>query len=580
MLYTQITIPAYVKYLSDFVQSFPDNCLLYKGKLGCGGTTLALTNHENYIVAVPFVSLVDNKAHSIPNICPVAGEKAKWKPLVKQHLENTAKPWKFLCTYDSLEYLATTIEENGICLSEFKLLVDEYHLLFLHYAFRSKAVKSVLNNFSKFKAFCFLTATPLQEDYVLEELKHLPVISFEWEQTDTVTVKSVYCTSSVEKSTIALVHSHLAGVIAGNAHIFVNSISFINRIIDICELTDDNTKVVYSKNNKRVDVLLPRGESFTPARKINFYTSSCYEGTDLHDEDGRIYIVSDPSKEHTLVDISTSLNQITGRIRNTKYWSQVVHLYRTTRYSGFTSFEDFKADTKRIITEADEIIGEVNSIKESVRSTLECKNLYVAKEDNLFFYDPNLLKVDLFNYNVTKNLYRLQVNVRDELRSVGFNVVPDEDNSDFDVLLNPKPSLKDTIIELSELYNPESDVVPAVALQAFERYPFLKEAIKQFGYGFLVFECKGIAANIKRQLIKYSHASVEDKIRQLLHTRFKEGQFVDNQTIKTFLDKTYKMLGLKKKAKTTDLSSYFLFRKTTTKIDGKLINGVSLTKRV
>lgn len=580
MSYTSITIPASVRYLSDFVQSFPDNCLLYKGKLGCGGTTLALTNHEHYIIAVPFVSLVDNKANSLDNICPIAGQRTKWKPLVKQYLQDKDTPRKFICTYDALDVLAETIEENGGLLSNYKLLIDEYHLLFLHYAFRSKAIKAVLANFSRFKAFCFLTATPLQDDYVLEELKHLPVIVFEWEQTDTITVKSVYCTTSVEKSTVALVQNHLAGTISGNAHIFVNSITFINKVIENCNLTEDNTKVVYSKNNKRSDVLLPRGESFTPPCKINFYTSSCYEGADIFDGHGKIYICSDPSKENTLVDISTSLNQITGRIRNTQYWSQVVHLYRTTRYSGFTSFEDFKADTERIIEQAGEVVTEVNGIKEEVRSQLECKNLYIAKENNLFFYDPNLLKVDMFNYNVTKNLYRLQVNVRDELRAVGFRVLQDEDNSDLDLLLNPKPSLKETILELSEIYNPESSVIPAVALQAFERYDFLKEAVEQFGYGFLVFECKGIAANIKRNLVKYSHKTVEDKIRELLYTKLDEGQFVELTEAKDILAKIYKSLDIDKKAKATNLQDYFMLKRTTSRIKNKTVHGFALTKRV
>ena len=580
MSFTEITIPASTNYLSDFVQSFPDNCLLYKGKLGCGGTTLALTNSEHYIVAVPFVSLIENKAHSLNHICPVAGQKSKWKPQVAQYLQDTTRPCKFICTYVALENLALTIEENGGSRSDFKLLVDEYHLLFLHYAFRSKAIKAVLANFSKFKAFCFLTATPLQDDYVLEELKHLPVISYNWEQTDIVTVKSVYCTASVEKSTIALVQNHLVGTISGNAHIFVNSLAFMNRIIEYCDLTEDNAKIVYSKNNA-ADMLLPRGESFTPPCKINFYSASAYEGVDIMDCEGKIYIISDPSKEHTLVDIATSLNQICGRIRNTQYWSQIVHLYRTTRYSGFTSFEDFKADTERIIEQADHVVSQVNNnLDESTRSQLDCKNLYVAKEDNLFFYDPNLLKVDMFNYNVTKNLYRLQVNVRDELRAVGFTVLQDEDNSDYDVLLNPKPSLKETLLDLSEIYQPNAELIPAIALQAFQRYDFLKSAIDQFGYEFLIFNCKGIAANIKRNLIKNSHRTVEDKVRQIIHTRLQEGQFIEIKVVKDLLDKTYKSLGLEKKAKATDLKQYFMLKRTTSKVKDKVVNGFALTKKI
>ncbi|PXV67340.1 hypothetical protein CLV62_10313 [Dysgonomonas alginatilytica] len=40
----------------------PVNCLFNKGVTGCGGTELALKNDKHTIVAMPFISLVNNKA--------------------------------------------------------------------------------------------------------------------------------------------------------------------------------------------------------------------------------------------------------------------------------------------------------------------------------------------------------------------------------------------------------------------------------------------------------------------------------------------------------------------------------------
>lgn len=44
-------------------QGLPIGYLIDKGKVGCGGTTLALEDDRDTIVCVPFVSLIKNKLH-------------------------------------------------------------------------------------------------------------------------------------------------------------------------------------------------------------------------------------------------------------------------------------------------------------------------------------------------------------------------------------------------------------------------------------------------------------------------------------------------------------------------------------
>lgn len=45
------------KYLKDLIPSLPTDCLFDKGKVGCGGTSLAIECNLPYIICVPFVSL-------------------------------------------------------------------------------------------------------------------------------------------------------------------------------------------------------------------------------------------------------------------------------------------------------------------------------------------------------------------------------------------------------------------------------------------------------------------------------------------------------------------------------------------
>ena len=82
---------------------------------------------------------------------------------------------KIIATYDSLPKL---IEWIGDDVYDYFLLIDEYHILFNSYAFRYQAIKNVLNLYKKFNDFCFMTATPLNKDNILEELKILTSDSY------------------------------------------------------------------------------------------------------------------------------------------------------------------------------------------------------------------------------------------------------------------------------------------------------------------------------------------------------------------------------------------------------------------
>ena len=45
----------------------PHDCIFNKVRTGCGGTTIALRNEENYVIAVPTTELIINKCNSTEN---------------------------------------------------------------------------------------------------------------------------------------------------------------------------------------------------------------------------------------------------------------------------------------------------------------------------------------------------------------------------------------------------------------------------------------------------------------------------------------------------------------------------------
>lgn len=101
---------------------------------------------------------------------------------------------------------------------------------------------------------------------------------------------------------------------------------FTTKVIDLAKLTPEQVKVVCSvsgdngeNNQRKLGKDYPIGQPSDPVKKINFYTSTCFEGCDIYDENGVTFIVSDGNKSHTLLDISTLFTQICGRLRDSKY---------------------------------------------------------------------------------------------------------------------------------------------------------------------------------------------------------------------------------------------------------------------
>ncbi len=48
-------------------------------------------------------------------------------------------------------------------------------MLFNAYSFRHRAIKELLSEAAQFARASYMTATPIERDYVLDELKHLPI---------------------------------------------------------------------------------------------------------------------------------------------------------------------------------------------------------------------------------------------------------------------------------------------------------------------------------------------------------------------------------------------------------------------
>ena len=373
-------------------------------------------------------------------------------------------------------------------------------------------------------------------------------------------------------------------------HLFVNSVEFIATIIKACNLTNENTRVIFSKNNatyKNTCQGVTNSETTSPVKKINFYTSTCFEGCDLFDRDGKIYIVSESSRAQTLLDISTQVRQIAGRIRDTQYFDSITHLYKATRYNKNLTFDEYKQVVLEEERKAKSYVAKLNNDLELIEGTKESVYPYLEKveEENKpakFIFDPNRMKLDIYNFKVLNHTYSLQVNLSDEYNKAGLAIDCDKDKTSDKLLKNEstRTTFKEAIQEYDTIIQRKANMT--FCLSDNERLALLK---KKYRYISDAYELLGMeqirelnyhTSHIQRLLIAISDKmDNKAKVAKLLLTipAFKEGEFIPSTKIKECLQTIYNNLEIKRKATIDDFKYFAVIEDSRKRIDGKQVRG-------
>lgn len=443
-----ITIILDCHYLSKAIDKLPSHCLLNKGITGCGGTTVELESKRNSIILCPTRNLVTSK--SALGYFGVDG-KVGGKD-IQNYINSTTDFKKIIATYDALEKLMENIPNY----SDYFLLIDEYHLLFNDYSFRKAVIQTVLQNFRKFKDWCFMTATPLKKEFILEELKDIDQINYEWTKATPVNIV-IKDTFYVQKTLFKYIESFKDR----NLHIFLNSIATIYNVTK--QLFTDDFRVVCSENSKT------RIKNFSkitsPIRKLNFYTSCAFEGADIYDPNGVCIILCDTNISTTVLDIATKVRQICGRLRDSKYKNECYLILNTNkhRYAGTSDkeFEDSVLDSeqrgKKKFSDLEKLDEYDYQTELKLYSDELYANLYLNKYKDRIFYDENLKKIDLYNYKLISEIYSNSVSVMNEANE-NLCIAKVENKVNFEckpwILENLNEKKEFTYNELEEIFEP------------------------------------------------------------------------------------------------------------------------------
>lgn len=567
----------YLSELPDFQDGLPHG-IVNKTKTDVGGTYVAANCSSNYIIVCPFRDLVDSIAADKNNKyevfkCYGKVTESAFKRYIKEH-----QIYKIAVTYDSLGKLLRWMNDKT---EGWKLLIDEYHLILEDMDFRENAIMDMINTVTKFDHYTFLSATPMDEDYEIDFFKQLPHYKVVWKKGLPIVVKKIK-TTCLSKGLCNLIkifrevgfripdiNGELKEV--EQLFIFLNSVTTARQIADTLELDEDEIKICCAER-KRNRLLLGKYQIesvCSPNKKINFFTKKCFQGCNLFSNNGLIIVASDAYRTQTLVDISTTMEQISGRLRENGDYKNIfrntmVHIYSTNK--NILTDEEFEQKMKKKEEDAARLLSLQAKADEKELATLIRK---VNIETDLLSIINGRLKYNeikkksfYFKQDIRKT-YKDGIYLRARYdESEIFIQTNQELWKDFDiemaraVTISYEQLLKDYLDHPSESYEQEYP-----EFKDFRRY--LKETEMN--------SCRWNKDKMMKMVEDYK------KMNAVYKAIYRKG-FISSRDLKALFTKEFKKRCIAISPKATQIMNCDLYeiRKCKVRIDGKLTDGYEI----
>lgn len=570
----------YLGELERFKDGIPFG-IVNKTKTDVGGTYVAANCSSNYIIVCPFKDLVDSIAADKNNryeVFKCYGGIREYQ--FRKYIKNNTT-YKIAVTYDSLPKLIGWLSGT----EGWKVLVDEYHLILEDMDFRYDAINGLMEEIQKFRHYSFLSATPIDLDFEIDFLKQLPHYKVQWNGVTKITPIR-YKVTQLTKGLARFIQIFLdEGIslpdINGNVskveelYIFINSVTSIKQIADTLKLNPDDVKICCAdriRNNKLLGEYQIESVS-SPNKKINFFTKKCFQGCNLFTNNGLIIVASDAYKTQTLVDISTTMEQIAGRIRiNDEYQNifrnVIVHLFSTNK--NVMSDEEFEMLMQDKEKEADKLLSGWSKLDKEERQTyIKRMNLdteLVSIINGRMVYN-NLKKQSFIYKQELRKTYKDGISIRNSfMQSEKFELTNQNKWKDFNIKLakamtvSYEQLLKDYLDSPSESYE-----------QEYPEFPLIKRYLKES-------EMNTLRWNREKMLKAVEDKKLVDKVFLAIY----QPGFISNQDLKGKLKDEFGRLGIKLSPKATLIENCTLYsvEKASRKIDGKTVSGYELGKMV
>lgn len=607
-----IKIPSGIRYLSDVVREDGSkfelpNGILNKELTGCGGTTLALEDNHKTIICSPRVKLLENKKAQYPNALLVKG--GIYKDTIVKYLEEVDTP-KILVTYDSLYKVIRCIDD----IANWRVVIDEFQCLLNDSTFKADTEVKLLENLKQLPYVTFLSATPILDKYLnqIDFFDDLAYYKLDWADKYKVQVhrkktnNPIVAAQNIVKEYLQANYPILPDGEGGEIQskecvIFLNSVTNIVNIVKNTKLKPEQVNIIVANNEDNDEIIKKLGKGFgngtiplkgEPHKLITLCTSTAYMGVDFYSTNASTFVISDCNRPNTSVDIATELCQIAGRQRLdcNPFRYHLFFIYNTNVEE--TSIEEFEQAMADKIELTKQEVDCFNSASEALKMKFAKDNIRNRKilgyADTYTMYDEStqtftsnkLAQIsDRFAFDVQQYNYQNGLLVRKQLEETGMFEL--SGNQNFEVYKGcvvqsiTNTAFIDRMKTYCDFKDQDSFASRAVANNMAKKYPELPIYYEALGSD----KIRALSYQESKLKEEYSFVSKQANICHRVTMLLPDGAKIPKVELKARLQLIYDELGLKKKAKATDITSFGYETKEVkiTTNDGR-VNGFELKK--
>lgn len=355
-------------YLDKAFKVLPENAFIHKGRTGIGGTHLELKTKRNSIIIVPTKGIITDKINSkdengnleYPDLYAVMGGITPND--IMEYLSSNVIYKKLMTTPDSLYKIIKAAGGNiNELYRDYFLLFDEVHSVITE-SYRESMIKAFEEQFN-FKSKAFISATPYYfTDPRMKDFKYYKIILDE----PLGKINIIHARSVKRWVNESLTN---ANQFNGNLHIFYNSVTEIAEAIQRAGITDCNVYCSDKEDNlEKIEKFYKPQPIKGEYKKINFYTTSHFEGWNLEDINPTIILVTDAYKLHTKVGISNKGVQAVGRQRiKPDNLETIPTIYHITNHRNKKIYKPMERITKDYMFDAEWEIDDYNRYIEACK---------------------------------------------------------------------------------------------------------------------------------------------------------------------------------------------------------------------
>ena len=281
----------------------------------------------------------------------------------------------------------------------------------------------------------------------------------------------------------------------------------------------------------------------SPNKRINFFTKKCFQGCNLFTNNGLVIVASDSYRVNTLVDVSTTMEQIAGRIRTNEHSENIfrhvlVHIFSTNK--NVMSDDEFELLMQEKELDAEKLWSAQEKLSAEERATwIKRMNLegdLVSAINSRLVYNEQKKQSFRFKHELRK-AYKNGINVRAQfVKSEKFRPSNQMVIDDFDIIMK-----KALTVSYEQLLKDYLDHPSAEYEQEYPEFKDIRLYLKET-------EMNSLRWNKEKMM---QAVSDKKKMQQAFRTIYCKGAFISDKDMKLKLEEQFKRLEIKLTAKAT-----------------------------